>query len=154
VSAFSMSRRRRTVILAVGAVTAAATLAACGDPIKSNVNWRSQATLTGVGTRNLTLQGPLLNAQGKVIPGTLFREVCAQIGPVGEPAPAYNCVVAINTGTNTYAASGDVAGPYGTLKSLATPVTFGTITITNLSSDQNTTRPLVQITAFKGPNGN
>jgi hypothetical protein len=148
-----MSRRRQTTLLATGVITVAASLAACGSPITANTTWNSLATLTASGN-TLVLKGPLVNSAGKAIAKTVFSETCTQIGPIGQPAPAFHCIAVVNTGTRTYAASNDVAGPFGTLQSLATPATAGSITISNLSASPTSKVKTISIYASKGLNGN
>lgn len=151
-----MSRRRQTVLLATGVITVAASLAACGSPISGFGNWNSLASLkvsATDGVSTLTLAGPLTNAQGVPMAKTGFSETCTQIGPLGEPTPAYRCIAVVNTGVHEYVAGGEVAGPYGKLQSLATPATLGSITISNVTTPGHKAQQ-IEISAAKGLNGN
>jgi hypothetical protein len=151
-----MLPRRQTTLLAIGAIAAAASLAACGSPITHYTTWNSLARLTSTtpgGVSNLKLAGPLLDAQGKPIPNSAFTETCTQIGPIGAPAPAYRCLAVVNTGARQYVAGGDVAGPYGKLPSLATPATLGKITITNVTTPGGKAQQ-ISISASQTLNGN
>ena len=150
-----MLRHRKAALLAASGFTLAATVTACGNPITANHDWRSlsaQVTVTehvtGHTVVGVVLAGPLVDAQGRPVPKTAFEETCAKVSI----SVSYRCLALIYTGPKAYFAAGMAPGPFGTLKSLATPVTPGTISITKLSTTQvdGKTALLVKIAAVKG----
>ncbi|HEX4016075.1 MAG TPA: hypothetical protein VHX15_05000 [Frankiaceae bacterium] len=150
--------RRRSVLLGISAITVAAAVAGCGDPITANHSWKSLDALVTVtekvGQANVmgtAVVGRLTDAQGNPVLSTVFQETCVRETTSGSPAMAYRCLAIINTGPKIYVAGGMADGPFGKLTSLAGGSAPGSITITKLSGTQPANKPvLIQITATKG----
>ncbi len=148
-----MLRQRKAGLIAASGLTLAATLSACGNPITADHDWRSLSALVTVTEQvdghtvtGVALAGPLVDSQGRPVAKTAFEETCAKVS-----GSTFRCLALIYTGPKAYFAGGMATGPFETLKSLATPVTPGTITITKLSGNQPASKPvLVKISAVKG----
>ena len=110
-------------MVAGGAV--AAGLAACGDPITANHDWKSVSALVTVSERvggttvakGTVLAGVLLNAKGQEVLGTRFKEECVKVTGTGT-ATNYRCLALLNAGQKVYVAGGMATGPFNTLKSV------------------------------------
>jgi hypothetical protein len=150
-----MLRQGKAGLVAASGLTLAATLTACGNPITANHDWRSLTALVTVTEQvdghtvtGVALAGPLVDSQGRPVAKTAFEETCAKVSGSGT---TFRCLTLIYTGPKAYFAGGMAAGPFGTLKSLATPATTGTISITKLSGSQAASKPvLIKISAVKG----
>jgi hypothetical protein len=140
-----MPQYRRLLSTAVGGLMVAAALAGCGDRITANrdfhsvSSWKvSQQTVAvpgGVATiEQGVLTGPLVDAQNRTLPGTLFREVC-NLGSGSAPsggATAAECTVLVKTGARLYFAAGRAASEFGTFRSKDSRASAGTVTVSQL----------------------
>lgn len=119
---------KRLSLAAVGIVTALATTA-CGDNVTGPVTWHSTVTEVlrhapaGPNTEVLydTLEGPLTDAAGHPIAGTLFRESCNRKYVGNTVVQDWNCTALVNTVQRVYMAGGHANGNTGELPALDDP---------------------------------
>ena len=119
---------KRLSLAAVGIVTAVAATA-CGDNITGPVTWHSTVTEVlrhapaGPKTEVVydTLSGPLTDAAGHSVAGTLFRESCNRKYVGNVLVQDWNCTALVNTGPHVYLAGGHANGITGELPTLNDP---------------------------------
>jgi hypothetical protein len=105
---------RRATRLGVGAVTCAAAvigLAACGDRITATRTFTARAVVSftfatppAAGAYE-NLDGPLIDPQGRSVPGTDFHQACFFKGD-SNASPSHSCTGFVNTGHNIFAFTG------------------------------------------------
>jgi len=119
----------RKLSLAAAGIVVAVTTTGCGDNVTGPVTWHTtvveSVTHVPAGPSTVvvfdTLTGPLTDAMGKAIPGSLFRESCNRKFVNNVLVQDWNCTALVNTGPRVYVAGGHANGNTGELPTLNDP---------------------------------
>ncbi len=144
-----MRRWRKAGVVGASGLAMVGALAACGDPITANRDFRAFTALVTV-TQNAgnateegkLLTGPLVDASQKPIAGTHFQEECVRVTVSGKTSN-YRCLAFLNAGRRLYVTIGETDGVFSTLKSLSAKSPKATMTIRKISGGDSAKKPLL-----------